>query len=329
MWARFVITSKSASVETPTPGPTGALPAPAVAAILMGIAITLFSCLDASAKYLITVYNLPTVQVTWARFVGQFLGLLVLVPAFGLMSLPSLFRSKTWKWQLVRSVLMVTTTVFNFLALKSLRLDQTITIVFLTPLVVALLAGPLLGEWIGWRRVVAILVGFVGILIAVRPGVVALSPGILYAFLAMSAYALFMLLTRHIAGIDPPLVTLFYSMFAGVFLGLPIAAPVWVPPPDWLSLILLASLGVFGGVGHYLFILAYERAPASTVAPFLYLQLISMVALGYLVFSDLPDRWTLIGSSIVIASGLYLFHRERMRKTDAAVKTNIETPAGL
>jgi len=280
----------------------------------MCIAITLFSCLDAAAKYLITVYDMPTVQVTWARFAGQFLGLLVLVPAFGLMTLPKLVRSKTWKWQLVRSVLMVATTICNFLALKTLRLDQTITIVFLTPLVVALLAGPLLGEWVGWRRGIAILVGFAGILLAVRPGVVALSPGVLYAFLAMSAYALFMLLTRHISGIDQPLVTLFYSMFAGVFLGLPLALQAWVAPPDLLAWILFASLGVFGGIGHYLFILAYERAPASTVAPFLYLQLISMIALGYLVFSDVPDRWTLVGTSIVIASGLYLFHRERTRK---------------
>ncbi len=305
---------KQPSSETPQPDAANALHAPVLAAGLMCIAITLFSCLDATAKYLITVYDMPTVQVTWARFVGQFLGLLVLVPAFGLMSLPKLIRSKTWKWQLVRSVLMVITTVFNFLALKTLRLDQTITIVFLTPLVVAFLAGPLLGEWVGWRRGLAILVGFAGILIAVRPGVVALSPGVLYAFLTMLAYALFMLLTRHISGIDPPLVTLFYSMFAGVFLGLPIALPTWLAPPDLLSLILFTSLGAFGGIGHYLFILAYERAPASTVAPFLYLQLISMITLGYLVFSDLPDRWTLIGTSVVIASGLYLFHRERTRK---------------
>ncbi len=305
-----------AGVETPPPPASHPLPAPALAAILICIAVTLFSCLDASAKYLITIYNMPPAQVTWARFLGQFIGLLILVPAFGLLSLPKLFRSKTWKWQLVRSLLMVTTTIFNFLALKTLRLDQTVTIFFLTPLVVALAAGPLLGEWVGWHRVAAILVGFAGILIAVRPGIAPLSTGMLFAFLAMSAYVLFILLTRHIAGIDPPLVTLFYSMFAGVVLGLPIAVPVWVMPPDGLALLLLLGMGFFGGVGHYLLILAHDRAPASAIAPFLYAQLIAMVILGYLVFSDLPDRWTLVGSSIVITSGLYLFHRERVHKVD-------------
>ena len=300
--------------QHPAPAAQSGLPATAVAAALMCLAVTLFSCLDASAKYLITVYHLPTKQVTWVRFVGQFLGLMLFVPLFGGLRLPQLFRTKTLKWQLVRSLLMAATTLFNFLALRTLRLDQTVTILFLTPLVVAVVAGPLLGEWVGWRRMLAILVGFAGILIAVRPGVAPLSSGIAFAFLAMAALVLFMILTRHISGIDPPLVTLFYSMFAGVFLGLPIALPSWVAPPDLLSLILLIGMGAFGGVGHYLLILANERAPASTIAPFLYVQLISMVTLGYIVFSDVPDRWTLIGTSIVIASGIYLVHREAVRK---------------
>ncbi len=278
----------------------------------MCLAVTLFSCLDASAKFLITRYDLPTVQVTWMRFVGQFIGLLVLVPVFGGLSLPRLLKTQNLKLQLIRSLLMAATTVFNFLALKTLRLDQTTTIFFLGPLVVALLAGPTLGEWIGWRRLIAILVGFLGILIAVRPGLIMLSAGLGYAFLAMLAFSLFMLLTRHMAGKDPRMVTLFYSMVAGVILGAPIALSAWVMPVDTLSVVLLGCLGVFGGVGHYLFILAYERAPASTIAPFLYLQLVSMVALGFFVFSDLPDRWTLLGSAIVIASGLYMFHRERV-----------------
>lgn len=292
-----------------------ALPPTFVAAVLMCVAVTLFSCLDAAAKYLITVSGLPAEQVTWVRFIGQFLGLACFVPLFGKMRLRALFQSQITSWQLVRSVLMALTTLFNFLALKTLRLDQTVTIFFLTPLVVALAAGPVLGEWVGWRRLAAILVGFAGILIAVRPGLVPLSSGMMFAFLAMAAYALFILLTRHITGVDPPLVTLFYSMFAGVVLGVPIALPLWVAPPDGLAIVLLASLGVFGGVGHYLFIHAHDRAPASAIAPFLYAQLLAMVALGYLVFGDLPDRWTLVGTSIVIASGLYLFHRERQHQS--------------
>lgn len=282
----------------------------------MCIAVSLFACLDATAKYLLTVYHLPAEQVTWVRFAGQLIGLAIFVPMLTPITFTGLFKSKIIPWQLVRSALMAITTVFNFLALKTLRLDQTVTIFFLAPLIVALAAGPVLGEWVGWRRLIAILVGLVGIVIAVRPGVLPMSTGMMYAFLAVTAYVFFILLTRHIAGKDPPLVTLFYSMFAGVFVGLPIAAPVWVAPPDYGALILLVCLGVFGGVGHYLFILAHDRANASAVAPFIYAQLIGMVILGYLVFSDLPDGWTMVGAAIVVASGLYLFHRERIRKEE-------------
>ena len=139
------------------------------------------------------------------------------------MSVKALFTTNRFKLQLVRSLLMVATTAFNFMALRYLRLDQTITIVFLAPLMVALLAGPLLGEWVGWRRLVAILVGFAGILIVVRPGVGGVHPAVIISLVGMLAYALFMLLTRYLAAFDPPLVTLFYSMFAGTIGAAPLA----------------------------------------------------------------------------------------------------------
>ncbi|MEQ1712043.1 MAG: DMT family transporter [Hyphomicrobium sp.] len=277
---------------------------------LMVLALMLFSGLDTTAKYLATRSGIPVAEIAWLRFLGQFVLLLVLVPAFGVLTARQLFTTKRFGWQLVRSVLMAATTVLNFLALQYLRLDQTITIVFLAPLVVALLAGPLLGEWVGWRRMIAILVGFGGILVAVRPGFADVHPAVIYSLGSMLAYALFMILTRRIAAFDPPLVTLFYSMFVGTLVGGPIAIASWVWPADALTWLLLLSLGILGGTGHYLFILAYRLAPASMIAPFLYLQLLSMVGLGWLVFGDVPDGWTLIGSAVVTASGIYLVHRE-------------------
>jgi len=277
----------------------------------MVAAVVLFSGLDTAAKYLVTREGLSVAQVVWSRFIGQFVLLLVLLPAFGIMSAKALFTTNRLGLQMVRSVLMVGTTAFNFLALEHLRLDQTITIVFLAPLVVALLAGPLLGEWVGKRRLVAILVGFVGVVIAVRPGLGAVPPAVLYAFAAMAVYALFMLLTRYMAHFDPPLVTLFYSMFVGTFAGAPFAFAEWNTPPDILSCVLLASLGVLGGTGHWLFLHAYRLAPASAIAPFLYMQLLSMVAFGFAVFGDLPDVWTLAGATLIVASGVYLVQRER------------------
>lgn len=291
---------------------------------LMATAVTLFSGLDAAAKYLVTRDGLTVGQVVWSRFIGQFMMLAAFVPLSGVMTLKALVTTRRLKLQLLRSVLMVATTAFNFLALEYLRLDQTITIVFLAPLVVALLAGPLLGEWVGWRRLIAILVGFTGILIAMRPGVAAVHPAVLYALAAMFVYALFMLLTRYMAGFDPPLVTLFYSMFAGTIGAAPIAYMNWVSPPNALAWLLLPCLGLLGGLGHYLFIHAYRLAPASFVSPFLYLQLLTMVAFGYVVFGDLPDVWTLLGAAVIVGSGVYLVHRERhaarMARQEAAAQ---------
>lgn len=281
---------------------------------LMVLAVTLFSGLDAAAKYLVTVYGHSVAQIAWTRFAVQFVLLAIFVPALGLVRFPDMFRTNALRPQLIRSGLMAATTVFNFLAVKYLRLDQTVTIAFLAPLVVAILAGPMLGEWVGWRRMTAIIVGFIGVLIAVHPGAAPVHPAVLFSFASMIAYAFFMIITRQIAALDSPWVTLFYSMFAGTALGAPIAFANWQWPTDTLSLALLLSLGLFGGAGHYLFLHAYRLAPASSVAPFLYLQLISMVGLGWLVFSDVPDVWTLSGAAIIIASGVYLVHRERVTR---------------
>ncbi len=280
----------------------------------MLLAIALFSCLDTAAKYLGGTVGLPVAQVIWVRFLVQFVLLLVLVPAFGILTPRQLFTTSRPGWQALRSVLMALTTAMNFLALKWLRLDQTIAITFLSPLIVALLAGPFLGEWVGWRRFAAILVGFFGILIVVRPGFGDIHPAVGFSFAGVLAYAAFTLITRHIAASDPPLVTLFYSMFAGVALGAPFALADWQWPANGFHWALLLSLGVLGGAGHYLFILAYRMAPAGVITPYIYLQILTMTGLGYLVFGDVPDLWTLIGSSIVVASGIYLWHRERVLK---------------
>lgn len=288
---------------------------------LMLLAVAFFSGLDTAAKYLVTREGLGVGQIVWSRCIGQFVLLLLLVPGFGLMSTKALFTTNSLGLQLVRSVLMVATTAFNFLALQYLRLDQTVTIVFLAPLMVALLAGPLLGEWVGRRRLAAILVGFAGVLIAVRPGFGEIHPAVLYSFAGMLAYALFIILTRHMAHFDPPLVTLFYSMFAGTFGAIPFAIADWHAPPDGLSWLLLGSLGILGGFGHWLFLHAYRLAPASAIAPFLYTQLLTMVAFGFIVFGDLPDLWTLAGAALIVASGVYLIHRERKVAREVADAT--------
>jgi drug/metabolite transporter (DMT)-like permease len=250
------------------------------------------------------------------RFVGQFV---VMLPILFALSPRALLETKKLKLELVRSLLMVSTTACNFLALQFLRLDQTVSVAFLAPLLVALLAGPLLGEWAGWRRLVAISVGFLGVLIVVHPGVGGLHPAFLLAFGAMLAYALFMLLTRYLAAYDKPLSMLFYSILLGTFALAPFALWAWVWPATVGQWLLLSILGVLGGTGHYLFIHAYRLAPAPTIAPFLYLQLLTMVGFGYAVFGDRPDVWTLLGSAVIIVSGVYLLHRERVTRAQVEV----------
>lgn len=279
------------------------------AIVLMCTAVTLFSCLDATAKHLMRTTELPTAEIVWMRFVGQ---ILLMIAIVGPARVPRLLATRRIELQLTRSLLMVATTACNFIAVQYLRLDQTVSIAFLAPLVVAVLAGPVLGEYIGWRRAVAVVTGFFGILVVVRPGFADVHPAFLVSFASMLCYALFMIVTRVLAPYDPPMTTLFYAMLAGTFGGAAVALPHWVWPSDAWTWVQLLALGAFGGLGHYLLILAYNLAPASSVSPFLYFQLISMVGLGFLVFGDVPDGWTIVGSVIVVASGLYLVHRERI-----------------
>jgi drug/metabolite transporter (DMT)-like permease len=284
---------------------------------LVCLAMTLFSGLDTTAKYLVSVTGLPTVQVVWVRFLGQFAAIIL---GFGVLAIPRLLRTQRPGLLLVRSALLLASTVCNFFAMRDLRLDQVVTVSFLTPLAVALLSGPLLGEWVGWRRLLAIMVGFCGILVAVRPGYMTFEPAFLFAFGTVVAYALFQLATRVLAATDAPEVILFYSMFAGVALMAPFALATWVWPSDFKTWGLLASMGLWAAIGHGIFIVAYRYADTNTLAPFAYISLITHTIGGYLVFDQAPDVWTLTGAAIIIASGLYVLFREQVRAREAAPK---------
>ena len=275
---------------------------------LMMLATLCFAVLDSTAKYLVVAEHVPVAQVTWLRFVGHVVFSAVVLWPFALR--PSL-RSQKPLVQIVRSALMVVTTGFNFLALRYLQLDQTVTIFFLTPLLVAAFAGPLLGEWVGWHRMVAILAGFLGVLVVMHPGIGTVHWAMLLALVATLGYAFYNLATRYLAAFDPASVTQTYTPLAGVLILAPFALGVWHWPEDTRQWLLLATLGFWGGLGHWLLILAHRSAPAAVLAPFIYLGLIWMSAAGFLVFGDVPTWWTLSGAAIVILSGLYLLARER------------------
>jgi drug/metabolite transporter (DMT)-like permease len=271
-------------------------------------AFACFSYLDATAKYL-NLY-MTTLQVVWARYTGAFVVALVVSNPF---TRPELMRTRRPYVQVGRSTLLLASTCFNFFALRHLQLDQATAIAFSTPFFVAALSGPMLGEWVNWRRWSAITVGFVGVLVVIRPSPESFNPAALLSVGAALCYALYAITTRMLSRSDSNETTLFYSNIVGVVVLMPMLPFVWVSPQDPLIVALMALAGLFGGCGHYLFVRAHRLAPVSVLAPFTYTQLLWVIVLGYLVFGQVPSVWTLTGSAIVIVSGLYLLNRERQR----------------
>jgi drug/metabolite transporter (DMT)-like permease len=273
---------------------------------LMSATVACFACLDAMAKYLGT--HMDPLQVVGMRYVSAFLIALVFSNP---LTRPGLMRSARPGLQIVRGLMMLITTIFNFLAFRFLQLDEALAILFSTPFLVAMLAGPMLGEWVGWRRWTAIGVGFLGVLVVIRPGLGGIRWAALLSVASAVFYAFYAIFTRMVMRHDSSETTLFYANAVGVVVMVPVLPFVWTAPPGGFDLMLLLAVGAFGSAGHFLMILAHHRAPASVLSPFMYTQLLWATTFGYLVFGNVPHRWTLAGAAIVVASGLYLLYRER------------------
>jgi drug/metabolite transporter (DMT)-like permease len=274
-------------------------------------AFLLFAGLDTAAKVLSA--ELDTLQIVWARFFGHaVLVIAVLTPRKG----PRVFASSNLRLQLARSSLLVASTVLNFTAISFLPLTTTAAIFFTVPLVVAALSVPMLGESVGWRRWSAIAVGFAGVLVIIRPGAAEIHWAIGLCLINSIVVALYSITTRKLAARDHSDTTSLYSPLVGAVLFLPILPTVWQMPETGLSWTLLILTGILGAIGHWMIIIAHRYAAASVLAPFTYSLILWMTVSGYLIFGDLPDHWTVIGALIVVASGLYVFHREQVRKAE-------------
>lgn len=273
---------------------------------LMCGAVLLFAGNDAAAKYLNAF--MPTLQVVWARYASAFvLGFAMSNP----ITRPQLLRTNRPWLQIGRSALLLVSTSLNFIALRYLQLDEAIAIIFCTPFLVALMGGPLLGEWVGWRRWTAIVVGFGGVLLVTRPGAGGIHPAALLSFVSAICYSLYSISTRVLAASDSNETTLFYSNLVGAVVTTAFLPWVWTPPSGLIVIAAMISMGLFSGFGHYLLIIAHRKAPAAVLAPFIYTEIVWMIALGYAIFGDVPNRWTIAGAAVVVASGLYLVYRER------------------
>jgi drug/metabolite transporter (DMT)-like permease len=212
---------------------------------LMCGAMLCFTGLDTCAKWL--SFGLPAVQIVWARYVAA---ALIALAASRPLSRPAALRSRRPWLQLIRSTLLLGSTMANVLALRQLQLSETATISFLTPIFVALLAGPLLGERVGTERVIAIAVGFLGVAIATRPGTAAFQPIVLVAVAGVLCNSGYVLATRRLAAADPPQTTLAWTQIAGIVILTPLLPWVWRHPATAQVWLIMAAMGAFGACGH-------------------------------------------------------------------------------
>lgn len=273
---------------------------------LMCAAVALFAVLDTTAKYLNT--QMDALEIAWARYTSAFVLTLIISNP---LTHTQLLRTASPKLQIVRSLLLVAATVLNFLALRWLQLDEVLSIIFTFPFIVAIVSGPMLGEWLGWRRWSAICFGFAGVLLITRPGFGGMHPAAVLSLAATICYGFYAVITRIVSRVDSNQTSLFYANFIGALVMLPVIPFVWQTPSNWVIALMLLGTGVLGSLGHFCLISGHRLAPASVLSPFIYTQLIWVVILGFLVFDHAPTGWTMAGAAMVIGSGLYLLYRER------------------
>ncbi|MFD1252709.1 EamA-like transporter family protein [Devosia equisanguinis] len=271
------------------------------------LAYFMFTGIDSSAKWLGMV-GVSFIQIVFLRyFIHLLMVAAIHLPRHG----TALVRTGSIRLQGLRALALLGSTACNFLAVQYLPLTVTGSIAFTVPLLICALSVPMLGEKVGWRRWTAIGVGFLGVLVIVRPGTDAFHPAALLSLLGALSTAFYMLFTRRVSGFDSAATSQFYvGIFATICL-LPIVPFFWSWPSTADGWFAFFAVGVFGFVGHQLITMASGLAPATVLAPFAYFQIFFMAAASWFIFHQPPDVWLYVGAPIVIASGLYIWLRER------------------
>ncbi|MBX3635620.1 MAG: DMT family transporter [Rubrivivax sp.] len=277
--------------------------------ILLVTAATLcFSILDASAKWL--VQSLPVVQVVGLRFGTHVLLMAaILLPLHG----SGFLRVKSIKLQALRAAMLASMTGINFWALQYLQLAEVGAIQFSVPILIALASAWLLHEKLDARRWLAVICGFAGVLLVVRPGTQGFHPAILLSVFNATLYAGFNLLTRRMAATESAVSMQWISAAGAALVMMPLALLHWQWPADALSWGLILLTGLMGGLGHLAVAAAHRYASAAVLGPFLYQQILYMTLWGWLVFAQVPDAFVIAGAVVVVTSGLYLLWLEWRR----------------
>lgn len=277
------------------------------AVVLMLAALLCFALLDATSKHLSQTFNVPL--LVWARYTVHCLFMVLVLGPTHRFGLVATLRPVA---QVLRALLLVGVTGFAMAAFQVMPLAETTALIFVTPLIVALLAGPFLGERVGPARWTAAIVGFGGVLLIARPGGTLVSEGILYTTIAAVCYALYQIQTRKMAATEKPVTMVFYTALAGTG-AMSLALP-WIwhgPAPSPIEIAMICSLALYGGTGHFLLTHAFRHAPASTLAPLLYAQLVWASLLGWLFYDQFPDALSIAGMLTIVGSGITVAVAER------------------
>lgn len=276
--------------------------------MLIMCAVFMFSAMDTLAKYVLQSY--PMSGLMWARYMVHVTVMAVLLlPRMG----TRLFRTARPGLQILRGLLLVMSTVFFYFALRYMPLAEAAAISFVGPVLTALLSGPMLGDRVTRRQWFAVTLGFVGVLIIMRPGGGVLSLPTVFPLATAILFSVYQIVTRKLSGREHPYTTLFYTALVGAAVT-SFAAPLnWITP-TLVQVCFMVCIGLLGGFGHLLLIRAMEHASPSTLAPFIYSQLLWSTLLAYLAFGDFPEKVTLIGMLVIVAAGLMAVNWRQMRR---------------
>ena len=284
-----------------------------------GIALILASTVflgtsDVTAKYLSA--TLPSIEIAWIRFLTF---ALIMSPAMLPGSPLYALRTARPGLQVMRGIALLGSSLFFISGLRFLPIAEASATGFVAPLFVTALSIFLLGESVGVRRWLATAIGLIGVLIILRPGTSAFHPAAFFPIISALAWAATLIMTRMMSGREHAITTMTYSSIVGVGILSVLVPFVWVAP-SWHDILFGIFIGVASTAGQWIVVLAFRYADASVLAPFSYTQLLWVSILGFLIFGEIPDIWTVIGAAFIVASGLYTAHRERVRRLQISVQ---------
>ena len=272
------------------------------------LAWVMLPIMDGFAKYLSA--DLPVLQITWARY---FFTVVFILPLMFFFFKKYLVWTDKPKLQLIRGLILLTANISFFYSISVISLPKALTLAFVAPLVVTAFSPFFLGESVGYRRWAAVIIGFIGSLVVIRPGFLEINLASLAALGTGIMYGFYLIITRKLSTSDNPLLTLLLTGVVGAIIATTFMPFVWVSPTfkQWS---IMAAIGLFACIGHLFIILSLKFADASKLAPFSYFEIVTNIIIAYYFFGDFPDSWTFLGLFIIVFSGIYISRRENIVK---------------